>query len=168
MIKKLRILLLSGALSLSMVTGVFAGGNGNDGCQLGNVPGEHEKSNEHKIDNVTKEDWLNYVNKVNTTNTGIFIEAPNNLNGEGWHTYKVYEDTDYNHEKDNNHQIEVVKIKFLKSEDKSSEPSTPDVKPDDKPILPPSTGDTSIMPLVIGAGTIISTLIVVNAKKKDK
>lgn len=164
MIKKLKILLLSGALSLSMATGVFADGNGNDGCQLGtNVPGEHD-GNQHKISNVTQADWETYVDTVNTTNTGIVIEGPNNLNGNGWHTYKVYADTNYDHEKDNNQQIEVVHIKFLTSEDKGDKPITPD----DKPILPPGTGDTSIMPLVIGAGAIVSTLIVVNVKKKDE
>lgn len=167
MIKKLRILLLSGALSLSMATGVFADGNGNDGCQLGtNAPGEHNSnSNVHTISNVTQEDWEIYVNTVNTTKTGIVIEAPDNLNGEGNHTYKVYEDKNYNHKIDKGEkQIEVVHIKFLTSGDKGDKPITPD----EPPILPPGTGDTSIMPLVIGAGAVTSTLIAINAKKKDK
>lgn len=154
MIKKLKILLLSGALSLSMVTGVFAG-NGNDGCQLGpGVTGEHN-GNQHKITTVTQADWENYVNKVNTTNTGIVIEKINGSDDN--HTYHVYKDENYDHEKDNNQQIEVVHIKFLTSGDKGN-----------KPILPPSAGDTSIMPLVIGAGAVTSTLIAINAKKKDK
>lgn len=157
--KKIRGLILGGVLSLFMTTGVFATGNGNDGCQLGDgfTVGTHVNSNEHKIDNVTQDDWENYVNRVNTTKSGIWIEAPNNLNGNGWHTYKVYEDKDYNHVKDNNQQIEVVHIKFINAGEKDS-----------NPILPPPTGDTSIIPLVIGAGATLSTLIAVNTKKKNK
>lgn len=187
--KKLRTLLLTGVLFVNL-GGVAFAGNGNDGCQVPGLRG-HESSNEHKIENVTQETFLAWVDEVNSTNTGIVIEAPNNYNGNGWHTFKVYEDKDFDHEKDDNKQIEVLHVKFNVSltdeekKEKNDEPVVPPEEPEepvepptdpdepqepvDPPQLPeeePETSDASLIGF-IGAGLAsIAGLFVLN--KKDE
>lgn len=171
--KKIKSLLVAGLLVVGMSGTAFAG-NGNDGCQVPNLRG-HEGSNEHKIENVTQETWEEYVTTVNTTNTGIVIESPNNLNGNGWHTYKVYKDEDFDHEKDDNTQIEVLHVKFNvplteeEKEEKSNVPVVPPVQPVDPPTLPeedPETGDTSSL-LFVGTALVSAAALLIN-KKKDE
>ena len=176
--KKIKSLIVSGLLMVGMTGLSFADGNGNDGCQVPNLRG-HEGSNEHKIENITQGTWEEYVNTVNTTNTGIVIEAPNNLNGNGWHTYKVYKDEDFDHVKDDGQQIEVLHVKFNvpltdeEREEKNNDPvptpppvpPTP-VNPPELPEEDPETGDSSSL---IYVGTALASVLgVYMLNKKDE
>lgn len=167
--KRIKSLLITGLVILGMSGSVFAEGNGNDGCQVPGLRG-HVSSNEHKVEDVTQDTFLAWVAEVNSTNTGIVIESPNNFNGNGYHTFKVYKDADFNHEKDDNHQIEVLHVKFsvqIPEEEKSDDPQPPTpVNPPELPVEPP-TGDASIMPIVVTALASAAGLYVV-CKKDDE
>lgn len=166
--KKIKSLIVASMMVLSMCGSVFAAGNGNDGCQVPNLRGHDDGSNEHKIENVTQETWENYVATVNSTNTGIVIEAPNNLNGNGWHTYKVYKDANCDHVKDNNKQIEVLHVKFnvkLTDEELEAKKEPPKVDLPELPEEEPETGDASSM-LMLGTG-LASVVGLYFLRKKD-
>ena len=168
MFKRIKSLLIAGVMVLGMTGAAFANGNGNDGCQVPGLRGYHDKSNEHKVEKVTKADWDAYVKQVNETNTGIVIEQQSNDNGNGWVTFKVYADKDFDHVKDNNKQIEVIHVKFnvaLTDEEKFEK------NKENLPGLPekePETGDASLF--VYGAVALASAagLYVINNKKDKK
>ena len=169
--KKIKSLIVAGMMVVGMSGSVFANGNGNDGCQVPNLRG-HEGSDEHKIENITQESWEEYINTVNSTNTGIVIEAPNNLNGNGWHTYKVYKDEDFDHEKDDGQQIEVLHVKFNvplteeEKEEKNNDPIDP-VNPPELPIEDPETGDASSLLFVGTAVVSVAAAYVLNKKDEE-
>ena len=181
--KKLRTLLLAGVIFANL-GGVAFAGNGNDGCQVPGLRG-HEGNNEHKVENVTQETFLSWVAEVNSTNTGIVIEAPNNFNGNGWHTFKVYADEDFDHVKDDNKQIEVLHVKFNvelteeEKEEKNNEPVVPPVDPPVdpeepvEPVLPPvlpeeepETGDASTVGFLVAG--VLATLGLCKLNKEDE
>jgi hypothetical protein len=160
--KKLRGLLVVGLLVGSMVGSVFADGNGNDGCYLGNVAG-HGEGNEHKIENVNQEAWDEYVAKVNSTDTGVIIERQNDK------LYKIYWDRDFNHKKDDNHQIEVIHFTpATQLSEEEMEEIEFNKNKEDMPFLPEitvPTGDLAIGGTVLlGASSLIALLI--NNKKR--
>lgn len=113
--KIVRTILLAG-LMITMLGGVnvYANeleinnikGNGNDGCQIGNIPGhkDHGQSNEHKIDYMTKAEWEGYL----IANNLIGQQMSNNEGSNGWITYHIYNSE--------GKQIEVVHIKFKAEE----------------------------------------------------
>ena len=174
--KKLRTLLLAGVIFANL-GGVAFAGNGNDGCQVPGLRG-HDSSDEHKIENVTQETFLSWVAEVNSTNTGIVIEAPNNFNGDGWHTFKVYADKDFDHVKDDNKQIEVLHVKFnkvLTEEEKKEKDNEPVVPPTDpvEPVLPPvlpeeepETGDASTIGFLVAG--VLATLGLCKINKDEE
>lgn len=129
--KIVRTILLAG-LMITMLGGVnvYANeleidnmkGNGNDGCQIGNIPGHknHGQSNEHKIDYMTKVEWEGYL----IANNLIGQQMSNNEGSNGWITYHIYNSE--------GKQIEVVHIKF-----KAEEVPSVDEKPEeDIPMIP--------------------------------
>lgn len=174
MFKRIKSLLIAGVMVLGMTGAAFANGNGNDGCQLEGLRGQHN-GDQHKIEKVAIDDWKAYMNQVNSMNSGVVIE-PQQKNwedkaagpSEGWIEFKVYADKDFDHVKDNNKQIEVIHIKFnvaLTDEDKFEK------NKEDLPGLPekePETGDTSLF--VYGAVALASAagLYVINNKKDKK
>ena len=167
-------MLVAGLLVLGMTGTAFAG-NGNDGCQVPGLRG-HVSSNEHKVENVTQETFLAWVAEVNSTNTGIVIESPNNFNGNGWHTFKVYKDADFDHQKDDNQQIEVLHVKFnvLLTEEEKEEKATPPVDPTPDPELPPvlpeeepETGDASMI-AVVGIAVASAAGLYIVSRKEDE
>lgn len=138
--KKVSILIIAGILSLGFIGKADAAkkpGNGNDGCQIGNIPGhkDHGQSNEHKINYMTKAEWEAYLIANNITAK----QMSNNEGSNGWITYHIYDAE--------GKQIEVVHIRF-KQEEKPPventdvpmtpiEPSIPVEKPEDStPIVP--------------------------------
>lgn len=124
--KKLISTLLLIALSMGPSTMVFAKGNGNDGCQIGNLPGHKNngQSNEHKIDYMTKHEWQQYIE-----HNGIIAEQKsNNDNSNGWITFHIY-DNDGN-------QIEVVHIKYTGDISNPEEPEIPGDNDNSIPMIP--------------------------------
>ena len=81
-------------------------GNGNDGCQIGSIPGhkDHGQSNEHKIDYMTLDEWEEFL----ILNQYTAERISNNIGSNGWVTYHVY-----NLE---GKQIEVVHIRFKEND----------------------------------------------------
>lgn len=122
--KKVSILIIAGMLSLGFIGKADATkkpGNGNDGCQIGNIPGhkDHGQSNEHKINYMTKTEWEAYLIANNITAK----QMSNNEGSNGWITYHIY-----NAE---GKQIEVVHIRFKQEEiPPVTEPEVPEEKPE--------------------------------------
>lgn len=179
--RRIKSLLVTGLLMVGMSGSVFAEGNGNDGCIPG-LRGIHE-GDQHKIEKVTVADWEAYMNQINTTNTGFVIEPQQKNwkdkaagNSEGWIEFKVYKDEDFDHEKDDNHQIEVIHIKFNKElsdkekEEKAQPPVVPQppVTPPTLPETEPETGDAGIMPIVVTAVASAACLFVLNKKDDEE
>lgn len=168
MFKKFKSLLLAGVMALCMCGNAFAG-NGNDGCFLGDAKGcnsEHKNSNEHKISNITKEQWLAYVEKYNNPKDEngnpienpfgyqIVLQAENN--GNGWHTWKIV-----NKE---GHQIEVIHVKY-------NQALTDDEKKGKLPDIPgeePDTGDASTLMLLGTVALSVVGLYVLRDKKDEE
>lgn len=151
--KNLKSILLAGVITLGLgATDAYAAGNGNDGCQIGNIAGHknHGQSNEHKINYMTKEEWLNYI----AVNGLIASQISNNEGSNGWITWHIY-DT-------NGKQIETVHIKYKKEEvppvtepeqpeapeipeiEKPEQPEIPEVEEDDKEEIPMTPIEPSI------------------------
>ena len=125
---------LVGLMSLGLNTGEASAakkpGNGNDGCQIGNIPGhkDHGQSNEHKIDYMTKAEWEAYL----IANGFEGQQMSNNEGSNGWITYHIYKD---------GKQIEVVHIRFKKEVPPATDieiPEIPEVEqPEDSiPMIP--------------------------------
>lgn len=136
--KRLKTVVIAGILAVGLNIGeASAAGNGNDGCQIGNIPGhkDHGQSNEHKIDYMTKTEWEAYL----IANNIIAEQMSNNDGSNGWITYHIY-----NAE---GKQIEVVHIRFKKEEvPPVTEPEVPEEKPE-RPEVPeekPPVEDTDI------------------------
>lgn len=113
-------LLVAGLVALNLTTANAAKkpdtGNGNEGCQIGNILGhKNGQSNEHKIDYMTKTDWEAYC-----IAHGLDAQQMSNNEGSnGWITYHIYKD---------GKQVEVVHIRFIKEEpEQPVEPEEPDV-----------------------------------------
>lgn len=139
--KIVRTILLAG-LMITMLGGVnvYANeleinnikGNGNDGCQIGNIPGHknHGQSNEHKIDYMTKAEWEGYL----ISNNLIGQQMSNNEGSNGWITYHIYNSE--------GKQIEVVHIKFKAEEVPPVEEKPEEIPPveekpeEDIPMIP--------------------------------
>ena len=159
MLKKIKSLLFAGFIALSVCGPVFADGNGNDGCYLGEAKGcvsEHKNSNEHKISNITESQWKAYVAKYNSQVDGYEIVLQSENNGNGWHTWKVMHDGE---------QVEVIHVKYnkqLTNEEKFEKVEKPSIPGEE-----PETGDASSLTLL---GTVVLSVagILVLKNKKDE
>ena len=155
--KRIKSLLVAGLLVVSM-SGVAFAGNGNDGCFLGGGNGKHTGSNEHKVENITKDQWLAYVASYNEQNDMYEIVLQSENNGNGWHTWKVMKD---------GKQVEVVHVKYnkvLTEEEKAEKekPVTPDIPGSEQ-----ETGDAS-MAATLGLVAVSAAGLYVFRDKKDE
>lgn len=159
MFKKFKSLLLAGVMALCMCGSAFAG-NGNDGCFLGDAKGcvsEHKNSNEHKVSNLTKDQWLAYVAEYNSKVNGYEIVLQSENNGNGWHTWKIM------HE---GKQVEVVHVKYnqaLTDEERFEKIEKPNIPGEE-----PETGDASTLMLLGTVALSVVGLYVLRDKKDEE
>jgi hypothetical protein len=155
MFKKFKSLLLAGVMALCMCGNAFAG-NGNDGCHLGKAEGcvsEHKNGNVHEISNISKEQWLNYVNGYNDAGLGYQIVPQSENNGNGWHTWKVMHDCK---------QVEVIHVKYNQELTQEQQ----DAK--NIPGSEPETGDASALMLLGTVALSVVGLFVLRDKKDEE
>ena len=162
--KKVKSLLVAGLLVVGMTGFAFADGNGNDGCYLGGGNGQHKttgQSNEHKVENITKEQWESYVATYNKANEskGYTLVLQSENNGNGYHTWKVMKD---------GKQVEVVHVRYNKvlteeEKAKKQKPVTPDIPGSEQ-----ETGDASMLMTVGGVALSAVALYVLRDKKDEE
>ena len=150
--KKVKSLLVAGLLIVGMSGNVFADGNGNDGCKVPGLRGEHE-GNSHHITNITEAHWNEYVANFNASNDGKFKIEPSG------NKFKVINLA-------TGKQIEIIHVDFNKEltdeekEAKNGDPVVPNLPTDD-----PETGDASM--LVVGGSVIAAAAGLYMLNKKD-
>lgn len=156
MFKKVKSLLVAGALVLGMAVPVHAA----ETCLFGNV-GVHREDGNHyieKADMIIKDDFHGVMAELREReNDGYIVEKLDDADGydEAW---AIYADADYNNVKDNGEElIGIVYVNFADSV-VSEKGWAPD--------LTPGTGD----PVVIGGALFsvaaVGGLFVVNKKRR--
>ena len=154
MFKKFKSLLLAGVMTLCMCGSAFADGNGNDGCQAPGLRGEHN-GNSHHINNITEQEWNDYIAQFNATNEGNFKIEPS---GNKWKVIRLAD----------NKQIEVIHVEFNvpltpeQQEGKMPKPEFPEV-----PETEPETGDASVL-MLLGTVALSAVGLFVLRDKKDE
>lgn len=155
MFKKFKSLLLAGVMALCMCGSAFANGNGNDGCQAPGLRGEHN-GNSHHINNITEQQWNDYMAEFNAKNAGNFQIVPS---GNKWKVMRLCD----------NKQIEVIHVEFNKcltdeeKESKMPKPEFPDV-----PGTDPETGDASTLMLLGTVALSVAGLFILRDKKDEE
>lgn len=150
--KRIKSVLVAGLLMIGITGSAFAEGNGNDGCQVPGLRGEHN-GNSHHVSQITESSWNVYVEEFNRINAEKFEIVPSG--GK----YKVMDLT-------TGKQIEIIHVDFnkeLTEEQKEAKRPKPEVP--NLPTEEPETGDVSIMPIVAIAAMSAAGLYVI--KKKD-
>ena len=173
MFKRVKSLVLAGALVLGMAVPAFAEGEGTPEepktalemvtenykkeMTIGNVSDKTRTILESHL--IRQENWEKFVQNINgNNNDGLHIIAPNEVKGNGPHEYKVYFNASFNDaDLKNDELIETINITFT------------DRKNEDKgifEIISPETGDIIAygglgLAVIAGAGLYIS-----NKKRK--